>query len=103
VAIVIDWRKIAKINHPDSALKPASQYPQNSQIEISHEQNANIENIAMAYSRLNQNENRLRELILMADNSKGMSSEQIRAISEEGSLIIRRLTPETVERIFREC
>lgn len=99
---MIDWRTVAKVDHSDSSMKPVSQYPQNSQNEKNAGQNANIANIAKAYSQPNPLENRLRELILMADNSKGMTDEQIQAISDEGDLIIKRLPPETVRQVFRE-
>ncbi len=45
--------------------------------------------------------NRLRELIRLADNSKGLTGRQIEAISEEGSQIIEQLPPETVLSIFK--
>ncbi|MFZ2631532.1 MAG: hypothetical protein WA081_09820 [Desulfosalsimonadaceae bacterium] len=43
---------------------------------------------------------RLAELILMSENSKGMTPDQVKAISDEGDLIIDQLPPETVKRIF---
>lgn len=60
------------------------------------------DNKADVISAIMTMENRLRELIRMADHSQGMTPEQVRAISDEGDRIIEKLHPETVKTIFNE-
>lgn len=91
------WRENMGINQMVPESKTLSQYSQNPQIETIPGQIANNANIAIAKSDL---ENRLSELITIADNSKGMTAEQVEDISAEGSQIINQLPPETARGIF---
>ncbi|MBC2716460.1 MAG: hypothetical protein HF978_14240 [Desulfobacteraceae bacterium] len=99
------WRENMGIIQMVSDIKTYSQYSQYSQIKNTPYQIANIANIANTKSdpRISEFSNRLAELITMADNSRGMTPEQVQSISEEGSRIIEILSHNVVKERKNEC
>jgi ferritin-like metal-binding protein YciE len=60
------------------------------------------QNKAEIMAEVRRMQDRLTELIRQADNSKGMTPDAVAGISAEGSEIIKHLSPEKVQEIFKE-